>query len=60
MAAHSQSLAWHPRAGLAGVSRAKSQGLRGLRLGGLRIGARYFAISRLRTPSRPAFVGRFG
>eukprot|EP00969_Alexandrium_andersonii_P232352 10259163-Alexandrium_andersonii.AAC.1 len=39
---------------------ANSKGLRGLRTGGLRIGARDFAISRPRTPSGPAFVGRFG
>eukprot|EP00969_Alexandrium_andersonii_P062867 2768720-Alexandrium_andersonii.AAC.1 len=29
-------------------------------VGGLRIGARCFALSRPRTPSRPAFAGRFG
>eukprot|EP00969_Alexandrium_andersonii_P164370 7264990-Alexandrium_andersonii.AAC.1 len=33
----------------------KSEGLRGLRMGGLRIGARGFAISRPRTPSCPLF-----
>eukprot|EP00969_Alexandrium_andersonii_P294961 13038020-Alexandrium_andersonii.AAC.1 len=38
---------------------ANSQGLRGLRTGGLRIGACEMAISRPRTRSRPAFVGRF-
>eukprot|EP00969_Alexandrium_andersonii_P180533 7978856-Alexandrium_andersonii.AAC.1 len=42
------------------LSRAKSKGVRGLRIGGLRIRAREIAISRPRTPSRLAFVGRFG
>eukprot|EP00969_Alexandrium_andersonii_P037785 1656943-Alexandrium_andersonii.AAC.1 len=41
-----------------GLSRANRQGLRGLRIGGLRIGARELAISKPRTPSSPAFVGR--
>eukprot|EP00969_Alexandrium_andersonii_P370876 15478270-Alexandrium_andersonii.AAC.1 len=42
------------------LSRANSQGSRGLRTGGLRIGPRDFAtISRPRTPSVSAFVGRF-
>eukprot|EP00969_Alexandrium_andersonii_P147398 6517850-Alexandrium_andersonii.AAC.1 len=48
-----------PRA-KSGFSRASSQGLRGLRIGALRIGGRYLAISRLRTLSSPAVVGRFG
>eukprot|EP00969_Alexandrium_andersonii_P206581 9126787-Alexandrium_andersonii.AAC.1 len=40
---------------------ANSQGLRGWRIGGLRIGACDFAaISRPRTPSSPAFIGRCG
>eukprot|EP00969_Alexandrium_andersonii_P328970 14535936-Alexandrium_andersonii.AAC.1 len=39
---------------VSGFSRAKSRGLCGLRVGGLRIGACESAISHLRTPSRPA------
>eukprot|EP00969_Alexandrium_andersonii_P333227 14727067-Alexandrium_andersonii.AAC.1 len=31
-----------------------------MRIGGLRIGACDFALSRLQTPSIPAFVGRVG
>eukprot|EP00969_Alexandrium_andersonii_P261146 11545027-Alexandrium_andersonii.AAC.1 len=38
----------------------QEQGFRGLRIGGLRIGVRRFALSRPRTPSKPPFVGRFG
>eukprot|EP00969_Alexandrium_andersonii_P306087 13530768-Alexandrium_andersonii.AAC.1 len=34
-----------------------ARGLRGLRNAGLRIVAREFAISRLRPPSSPSFVG---
>eukprot|EP00969_Alexandrium_andersonii_P014477 630883-Alexandrium_andersonii.AAC.1 len=39
---------------------ADSQGLRGLRIAGLQIGAREVAMLRLRTPPIPAFVGGFG
>eukprot|EP00969_Alexandrium_andersonii_P169405 7488801-Alexandrium_andersonii.AAC.1 len=45
-----------------GLSRSKSEGLRGLRIAGLglRVGARKLAIPRPQTPSRPVLVGRFG
>eukprot|EP00969_Alexandrium_andersonii_P163269 7217698-Alexandrium_andersonii.AAC.1 len=45
---------------MAGFSRSKSKGSRGLRIGGLWIGACETAISRPQTPSRPAFVGGSG
>eukprot|EP00969_Alexandrium_andersonii_P025382 1108841-Alexandrium_andersonii.AAC.1 len=45
---------------MSGLSRANSKGLRGLRIGELRIGACALAISWPRTPSGPAFVDRFG
>eukprot|EP00969_Alexandrium_andersonii_P315418 13935249-Alexandrium_andersonii.AAC.1 len=44
----------------AGFWPSNSQGLRGLRIRGLWIGIRCPAISRLRAPSRPAFVSGFG
>eukprot|EP00969_Alexandrium_andersonii_P309276 13667213-Alexandrium_andersonii.AAC.1 len=43
-----------------GLARTNSRGLRGLWIGGLRIGACDFAISRLLTPSALDFICRFG